>query len=306
MKIYILSRAPNLYSTHRLWLSVSSRGHEVKIVDYTRCHLLLRDGQPIVLYEGFPLELPDAIIPRIGATYTQEGVALIRHFENMGVATTLSSQALVEARDKLHCLQSLARQGIQIPATVAVYAPEHLALALEVVGGVPVIIKLVEGTHGAGVVLAHTEQTAISVVEAFARTRQKILLQEYIAEAKGTDIRAFVIDGVVVAAMERVAAAGEFRANLHRGATARSIQLSFAELQLAKRATTHLKLGVAGVDILRSERGPLLLEVNASPGLEGIEGATGVAIGRKIVSYVERMVRQEPGSSSGQTFATKE
>lgn len=275
----------------------------MKIVDYTRCHLLLRDGKPVVLYEGFPLELPDAIIPRIGATYTQEGAALIRHFEHMGVATTLPSRSLVEARDKLHCLQLLARKGIPVPETVAVYAPEHLELALEVVGGVPVIIKLIEGTHGAGVVLAHNRQTAISVIEAFTKTRQKIMLQEYIAEAKGADIRAFVVDGTVVASMERTAAAGEFRANLHRGASARSINLSFAELQLAKRATAYLDLGVAGVDILRSERGPLLLEVNASPGLEGIEGATGVPIGRKIVSYVERLVRQQRNEPNGRTFA---
>ena len=288
MLIYILSRQATLYSTHRLNLSVISRGHDLKIVDYTRTQILLRDGKPVVLYEGQPLAIPDGIIPRIGAAYTREGAILIRHFESMGVATTVSSDALLKTRDKLSSLQILAAAELPVPDSLGIHATDNLDLALALLDGPPVIIKMIEGTHGAGVILAETRHSAISTIEALVKVKQPLLLQRYIQESNGEDLRLLVVDGTVVAGMLRRAHKSEFRANLHRGGSGVDAKLSFREIQIAKRACRALDLTVAGVDILRSEAGPQIIEVNASPGLEGIEGATKVNVARKIVNALER------------------
>ena len=293
MLVYILSRQANLYSTHRLSLSAQSRGHEVRIVDYTRCQPLLLGGVPTVLYEGKPLARPDGIVPRIAAPNTREGAALIRHFEAMGVPTTLGSDALLRTRDKFTSLQLLAAAELPTPNTLSLQSPDELDTVLELLQGPPVILKIPEGTHGAGVILAETRASAVSTIETLTRSRQPLLVQEYIPEARGTDLRLLVVDGTVVAGMERRAAGSEFRANLHRGGTGTNARLSFAELRIAKRACRVLHLDVAGVDLLRSERGPLLIEVNASPGLEGIEGATKVNVARKIVNCLEHKMRAD-------------
>jgi ribosomal protein S6--L-glutamate ligase len=293
LEIGIFSRNRSLYSTQSIANAARRRGHRVEVIDHLKCNLILEENRFEVDYEGFKLRYFDAIIPRIGSTVTTYGAAIIRHFERMGVTTMVSADALLRARDKFHCLQLLASNGIKIPRTLqtSFMFYDHTVVLKEL--DAPLVIKLLEGTHGLGVILSETQKNAESVVEAFNRLEEKILLQEFIAEANGTDIRAFVVGGRVVASMQRISKPGEFRSNLHRGATAKKIQLQPEEEEAAIKATHVLGLDSAGVDILRSHRGPLILEVNASPGLEGIEGATGINVATEIVLHLENKYRNQ-------------
>jgi ribosomal protein S6--L-glutamate ligase len=288
MKIAILSRNPKLYSTRRLVEAAEQRGHEVVVLDHTKCVLAMEKSNPMVYYKGEPVTGIDAVIPRIGATVTFYGAAVVRQFEQMKVFSSVESQALVRSRDKLRSLQLLAKAGIGMPRTAFASSPKDIDHVINLVGGAPVVIKLLEGTQGIGVILAETHQSAKSVIEAFLDINTNILVQEFIKESKGEDIRAFVVDGQVVGAMQRKGVEGEFRSNLHRGGKATVIELSKEEKITAIKAVKKLGLAIAGVDMLRSDRGPLVMEVNSSPGLEGIEGATGVNIAEKIIEYVER------------------
>ncbi|MEW6468624.1 MAG: 30S ribosomal protein S6--L-glutamate ligase [Bacteroidota bacterium] len=288
MKIAILSRNANLYSTRRLVEAAQQRGHQVTVLDHTKCVLVIESGRPHVFYKGEEVPRFDAIIPRIGASVTFYGAAVVRQFEQMKVFSSVESQALVRSRDKLRSLQLMAKAGIGLPKTAFASNPKNIDNVLQQVGGAPVVIKLLEGTQGIGVILAETRNSAKSVIEAFLDVNINILVQEFIAEAKGADIRAFVVDGQVVGAMRRQGAEGDFRSNLHRGGNAQVIELSKDERETAIKAVKKLGLAIAGVDMLQSRRGPLVMEVNSSPGLEGIEGATKVDIAGKIIEYVER------------------
>ena len=290
MTIKILSRDAKLYSTQRLIEAAKKRKHDVEVIDYLYCDLVIEKRNPSILYKGRLLENVDAIIPRIGASHTYYGAAVIRQFEMMNVFSTLESVALTRSRDKLRSLQLLTKQNIGIPKTVFTNYSKHTDDIIENVGGAPVVIKLLEGTQGLGVVLAETENAAGSVIEAFNGLHARVILQEFIKEAKGADIRALVVDGQVVGAMKRQGKDGEFRSNLHRGGTANLIQLTEEEENTAIKAARILGLGIAGVDLLQSKRGPLIMEVNSSPGLEGIESATKKDIAGSIIKYIERNI----------------
>lgn len=291
MKIAVLSRNPNLYSTKRLYKTIQEAGHEAVIVDHSLCDLIIEQEGPSIIYKGEKLVNIDAIIPRIGASVTFYGTAVVRQFELMGVFSAIESQAIVRSRDKLRSLQILSKEGLGMPKTAFTnFSKGGEKQLIEQVGGAPLIIKLLEGTQGLGVVLAETKKAGQSVIEAFHGLRARIIVQEFIKEAKGADIRAFVVNGKVVGAMKRQGAEGEFRSNLHRGGKAEVIKLSRTEKAAALNAAKALGLDIAGVDMLQSDRGPLILEVNSSPGLEGIEKATGVNIAGKIVEYVEASV----------------
>jgi ribosomal protein S6--L-glutamate ligase len=287
MKIAILSRNIKLYSTKRLVEAAQKRGHEVIVLDPLKCVLLIERNEPRIFYFGKLIEGVDAIIPRIGSSVTFYGAAVVRHFEQMQVFSSVESQALVRSRDKLRSLQLLARAGVGIPKTAIASIPKNIDLVLEQVGGTPVVIKLLEGTQGLGVILAETKKSAKSVIESFMVLKANILVQEFIEEAEGADIRAFVIDGKVVGAIKRQGGQGEFRSNLHRGGKATVIKLTAEEEETAIKAVRRLNLGIAGVDMLQSARGPLVMEVNASPGLEGIETTTGIDVAGKIIEYIE-------------------
>jgi len=287
MKIAILSRNAKLYSTKRLVEAAQKRGHEVIVLDPLKCVLLIERNEPRIFYFGKLIEGVDAIIPRIGSSVTFYGAAVVRHFEQMQVFSSVESQALVRSRDKLRSLQLLARAGVGIPKTAIASIPKNIDLVLEQVGGTPVVIKLLEGTQGLGVILAETKKSAKSVIESFMVLKANILVQEFIKEADGADIRAFVIDGKVVGAIKRQGGQGEFRSNLHRGGKATVIKLTAEEEETAIKAVRRLNLGIAGVDMLQSSRGPLVMEVNASPGLEGIETTTGIDVAGKIIEYIE-------------------
>ena len=287
MKIAVLSRNPKLFSTQRLIEEIQKAGHEAMVVDHSLCDLIIEQEGPSIIYKGQRLEGVDAIIPRIGASVTFYGTAVVRQFELMGAFSAVTSQAIVRSRDKLRSLQNLSKNGLGMPKTAFTnFSKGGEKQLIEQVSGAPVIIKLLEGTQGLGVVLAETKKAAQSVVEAFHGLKARIIVQEYIKEAKGSDIRAFVVNGKVVGAMKRQGAEGEFRSNLHRGGVATVIKLSRAEKQAALNAAKALGLDVAGVDMLQSLRGPLILEVNSSPGLEGIEGATGVNVAAEIIKFV--------------------
>ena len=287
MKIAVLSRNPKIFSTQRLIEEIEKAGHEALVVDHSLCDLIIEQEGPSIIYKGQRLEGVDAIIPRIGASVTFYGTAVVRQFELMGVFSAVTSQAIVRSRDKLRSLQILSKNGLGMPKTAFTnFSKGGEKQLIEQVSGAPVIIKLLEGTQGLGVVLAETKKAAQSVVEAFHGLKARIIVQEYIKEAKGADIRAFVVNGKVVGAMKRQGAEGEFRSNLHRGGVATVIKLSRAEKQAALNAAKALGLDVAGVDMLQSLRGPLILEVNSSPGLEGIEGATGVNVAAEIIKFV--------------------
>ena len=287
MKIAVLSRNPKLFSTQRLIEEIQKAGHEARVVDHSLCDLIIEQEGPSIIYKGLRLEGVDAIIPRIGASVTFYGTAVVRQFELMGAFSAVTSQAIVRSRDKLRSLQILSKNGLGMPKTAFTnFSKGGEKQLIEQVSGAPVIIKLLEGTQGLGVVLAETKKAAQSVVEAFHGLKARIIVQEYIKEAKGADIRAFVVNGKVVGAMKRQGAEGEFRSNLHRGGVATVIKLSRAEKQAALNAAKALGLDVAGVDMLQSLRGPLILEVNSSPGLEGIEGATGVNVAAEIIKFV--------------------
>ncbi len=288
MKIVILSTSKELYSTRRLIEAASERGHQVEVVDHLKCNLITEKQNPSVHYMGRSLDDTDAIIPRIGASVTFYGSAVIRQFEMRHIFTAVQSQALLRSRDKLRSLQILARAGLGLPKTVFTNYSREVDEVINAVGGVPLVVKLLEGTQGLGVVLVENKKAAASVIEAFNGLKARIIVQEFIAEAHGADLRVLVVDGEVVGSMKRQAKDGEFRSNLHRGGTARIVRLSPEEEEAAIQAAECMGLGVAGVDMLQSKRGPLIIEVNSSPGLEGIEGATGTDIASKIIQYLER------------------
>ncbi|RKE98578.1 30S ribosomal protein S6--L-glutamate ligase [Ichthyenterobacterium magnum] len=288
MNIVILSRNEHLYSTRRLIEEGQQRGHDVEVIDPLRCDLIIEKEKPTIYYKDRYLDYVDAIIPRIGASVTFFGCAVVRQFEMMNVFTTVTSDAIIRSRDKLRSFQRLSKAGIGMPKTVFTNYSRDVEEVIAHVGGTPVIIKLLEGTQGLGVVLAETKNAAESVLEAFNGLQARALVQEYIAEAKGADLRALVVDGQVVGAMKRQGRDGEFRSNLHRGGTAKIVKLNEDELKVAMKASRALKLPVCGVDMLQSSRGPLLLEVNSTPGLEGIEAATGRNIARAIITFIER------------------
>jgi ribosomal protein S6--L-glutamate ligase len=285
MKIGILSRNANLYSTRRLVEAAIERGHEAHVIDHLKCNIEIEQGGPSIYYGDSYLTGFDAVIPRIGASVTFYGTAVVRQFEMMNVFSAVSSRGIVHSRDKLRCLQGL-------PKTVFTNYSKNVEHVVESAGGAPVVLKLLEGTQGLGVVLAENQNAAQSVLEAFNGLKARVIVQEFVREAKGADIRAFVVDGEVVGAMKRQGKPGEFRSNLHRGGSSRIIELSVEEKYTAILAAKAVGLGVAGVDMLQSERGPLVLEVNSSPGLEGIEKTTQENIAGKIIQYIEKNVNR--------------
>ncbi len=288
MNIGILSRKSSLYSTSRLREAAEERGHNVRIIDYLRCYMNITSHRPSVIYQGEELTDIDAIIPRIGASATFYGTAVVRQFEVSGVYSVNESQAISRSRDKLRSLQLLARAGVALPVTGFARSTKDIAGVLDVVGGTPVVIKLLEGTQGVGVVLAETRKAAEAVMGAFRQLDGNMLVQEFIKEAGGADIRAFVIGRKVVATMKRQGAEGDFRSNLHQGGSAAKIKLTPEERTTAVRAARTMGLNVAGVDLLRSNHGPVVMEVNSSPGLEGIERTTGVDVAAKIIDFTEK------------------
>lgn len=294
MKIGILSANPGLHSTQRIKQAAVERGHKVRIVDFTRCYMNITSHRPQVLLAGTPLQF-DAIIPRISAAQTFYGTAVVRQFEMMGTYPLNTSLAISRSRDKLRALQLLAREGIGLPVTGFARSTKDIEGVIKLVGGAPLIVKLLEGTQGIGVVLAETDKAAESVMAAFSQLDANILVQEFIKEAGGSDIRAFVIGDKVVAAMKRQGPKGEFRSNLHRGGTASSVKLTPEERSTAVRSAKKLGLRVAGVDMLRSNHGPLVMEVNSSPGLEGIESSSGKDVAGAIIEYLEKNAR--PGKT---------
>lgn len=290
MNIIVLSRGPKLYSTKSLVAAAKARGHEVRVVNYTKCFVISEKGKPTIHYQGEILSGVDAIIPRIGASMTMFGTSIVRQFEMQKVLSTASAQSIEISRDKLKSLQIFSKFNIGIPKTAFAKFPikNDIPELISQVGGTPLVIKLLEGTQGLGVVLADTKSAAKSVIEAFSSLKANILIQEFIKEAGGADIRAIVVDGKVVAAMKRQGAEGEFRSNIHQGGSATVIELSKKEKSAAVKAAKALGLSVAGVDMLPSSRGPLIMEVNSSPGLEGIETATGIDVAGYIIESLEK------------------
>jgi ribosomal protein S6--L-glutamate ligase len=288
MKIAILSRNPKLYSTRRLVEAASERDHETRIIDVLRCYMNITPHRPGIHYKGEVLEGFDAVIPRIGASVTFYGTAVLRQFEMMGTYPLNESVAITRARDKLRSLQLLSRKGIGLPVTGFAHAPDDIQDLIKMVGGAPLVIKLLEGTQGIGVVLTETHKAAESVIEAFMGLKANILVQEYVKEAGGADIRCLVIGDKVVASMKRQAKEGEFRSNLHRGGSASLIRITPEERSTAVRAANTMGLNVAGVDVLRSNHGPVVMEVNSSPGLEGIETATGKNVAGTMIQFLEK------------------
>jgi ribosomal protein S6--L-glutamate ligase len=290
MKIAILSRNAKLYSTRRLVEAAEAKGHEAVVIDHLKCIIELEKRKPKIYYQGQYLTDFDAVIPRIGASVTFYGTAVVRQFEMMKVFTAVESQALVRSRDKLRSLQILARAGVGMPKTVFTNYTKDVDHVIDSVGGAPCVLKLLEGTQGLGVVLTDTRNAATSVLEAFNGLKARVIAQQFIKESGGADIRAFIVDGVIVGAMKRQGKEGEFRSNLHRGGTASLIELSDDEANCALKSAKAMGLGVAGVDMLQSATGPLVLEVNSSPGLEGIEATTNKDIAKEIIKYIERNV----------------
>ena len=287
MKILILSRNKNLYSTRRIFDAGTKRGHQVRVVDYLRCYMNITSRKPTVYYGGESLEKADAVLPRIGASQTFYGTAVVRQFETMGCYCLNSSEAITASRDKLKSLQILAQAGINMPVTGYASHTMDIEGVIEKVGSVPLVMKLLQGTQGQGIVLAETRKAAESVMSAFRQLEADILVQEFIKESSGTDIRALVVGNRVVAAMRRIAPDGEFRSNVHRGGKAEHVKLNPEEEKMAVVAAQVLGLRVAGVDLMRSNRGPLVLEVNSSPGLQGIEASSGVDVAGEIIRFIE-------------------
>jgi ribosomal protein S6--L-glutamate ligase len=299
MKIAMLARNPNLYSHKRLVEAAVQRKHTIDIINTLQCHMNITSLKPSVYYHGQSLEDYDAVIPRIGASITFYGLAVLRQFEMMGVYPLNESVGIGRSRDKLRSMQLLARDGIGLPVTAFAQDPKQTAEILEHVGGAPVVIKLLEGTQGIGVVLADSERSAKSVIEAFRGAKVNILVQEFIKESSGTDIRAFVIDGKVVAAMKRTGDKSDFRSNLHRGGSATVVKLTPEERSTAVRASKALGLNVCGVDMLRSNHGPVVMEVNSSPGLEGLEKATKIDVAGKIIEFLEEHAKRGKTKTRG-------
>ncbi len=300
MKIAILSRNRKLYSTKRLVESAESRGHKVLVIDPLRCYMNISSHRPTIHLKGKEIEGVDAVIPRIGASITFYGTAVLRQFEMMGVFPVNESVAISRSRDKLRSLQLLSRKGVGLPVTGFAHSPDDVNDLLKSVGGAPLVIKLLEGTQGIGVVLAETRKAAESVIEAFMGLKANILVQEFIKEAGGADIRCLVVGGKVIAAMKRQGAEGEFRSNLHRGGSASLIKLTPEERSTASRAAKIMGLNVCGVDILRSNHGAVVMEVNSSPGLEGIEGATGKDVAGIIIEWIEKNAKFGKTGTKGQ------
>ncbi len=299
MKFVMLARNPSLYSHVRLKEAAESRGHSLDIVNTLRCYMNIASRRPEVYYNGEKLPRYDAVIPRIGASVTFYGTAVLRQFEMQGVYPLNESVAIGRSRDKLRSMQLLARDGIGLPVTTFAHDPKQTEEVLKIAGGAPLVIKLLEGTQGIGVVLADTDRSAKSVVEAFRGANINILVQEFIKEAGGTDIRALVVGGRVVAAMKRTGAAGEFRSNLHRGGSAEVVKLSPEERSTAVRAAKSMGLNVCGVDMLRANHGSVVMEVNSSPGLEGVENATGIDIAGKIIEFLEKHAKHGATKTRG-------
>jgi len=299
MKIGILSRNKNLYSTRRLIEAAEERDHEVHVLDVLRCYMNITSHRPSIHYKGEELSGFDAVIPRIGASVTFYGTAVLRQFEMMGVYPLNESVAITRSRDKLRSLQLLARKGIGLPVTGFAHSPDDIQDMMKMVGGAPAVIKLLEGTQGIGVVLAETKKAAESVIEAFMGLKTNILIQEFIKESGGTDIRCFVVGGRVVAAMKRQGAEGEFRSNIHRGGSATLVRLTPEERSTAVRAAKITGLNVCGVDILRSNHGPLVMEVNSSPGLQGIETTTEKDVAGMIISFIEKNAKPHKTRTRG-------
>ena len=292
MKIGILSLNKRLYSTRRLTEACKERGHEFKVIDYLKCHMNITSHKPQIFLGDESLDGFEAVIPRIGASRTFFGTAVVRQFEMMGVYSVNESVAISRSRDKLRSVQLLARKGVGLPVTAFAHDPKASAHMINICGGAPVVVKLLEGTQGVGVVLAETKKAAESVIEAFRGMDANILAQEFIKEAGGADIRCFVIGGKVVAAMMRQGADGEFRSNLHRGGSAKVVKITPEERTTATRAAKIMGLNVAGVDLLRSNHGPVVMEVNSTPGLEGIETATGKNVAGMIIEFIEKNAKE--------------
>jgi ribosomal protein S6--L-glutamate ligase len=290
MRVYILSRNKKLYSTKRLVEAAEARGWEVRVIDYLKCSIEIMKGELRINYMGKELPVPDAIIPRIGASRTFYGTAMVRHFEIMGAFSTSGNLAIARSRDKLRSLQVLSRKGVDMPKTVFASNKSSAKDVIALSGGAPLVLKILEGTQGVGVVLVDSEKAAKSVLDAFYGMEVNLLVQEFIEEAGGADIRALVVNGKVVGAMKRQGAEGDFRSNLHQGGSATAHKLTRKERATAVAAAKAMGLGVCGVDMIPSDRGPLVMEVNSSPGLEGIEKSTGIDIAGKIMEYIEENV----------------
>ena len=299
MKIAMLARNANLYSHRRLKDAAEQRGHQLDIINTLRCTMNITSHRPSILYNGETLGKYDAVIPRIGASVTQYGLAVLRQFEMMGVWPLNESVAIGRSRDKLRSMQIFAKHGLGLPVTAFAHDPRQTDEVLKIAGGAPVVIKLLEGTQGIGVVLSETEKSAKSVIEAFRGANVNILVQEFIKEAGSSDIRIFVVGGKVVASMMRTGAAGDFRSNLHRGGTAKTIKITPEERSTAIRAAKVMGLNVAGVDILRANHGPVIMEVNSSPGLEGLENVTGLDIAGKIIEFIEKHAKAGATKTKG-------
>ena len=291
MNIAILSRNKNLYSTNRLFNAGTKRGHRIDVIDYLRCYINIGENQTAIYYDGKKLGRYDAVLPRIGASQTSYGTAIVRQFEMIGDFVINKSDAIKSSRDKLRSLQVLAKHGIDMPITGYASHTMDIHDVIEKVGKTPLIMKLLQGTQGNGMVLAETMKAAESVMNAFKQVDADILIQEFIKESSGVDIRAIVVGKKVVAAMQRVAPEGEFRSNVHRGAATKHINLTPEEEEIAIKSTRILGLSVAGVDLMRSKRGPLVLEVNSSPGLQGIELLTGADVAGEIISFIESSLK---------------
>jgi ribosomal protein S6--L-glutamate ligase len=300
MRLALLARNADLYSHKRIVAAARARGHEIEVIDTLRCYMNIASHRPDVRYRGRSLDGFDAVIPRIGASVTFYGLAVLRQFEMMGVYPLNESVAIGRSRDKLRCLQLLSRRGIGLPVTAFAHATSQADDLIDMVGGTPVVIKLLEGTQGIGVVLAETRSSAKSMIEAFGGVEANILVQEYIKEASGSDIRAMVIGGKVVAAIQRTGAAGDFRSNLHRGGKAQPVRITPEERATAVRAAKILGLNVCGVDMLRSNHGPVVMEVNSTPGLEGIETATGKDIAGRMIEFLERNAKPNRTQTRGE------
>ena len=291
MNIFILSRNKNLYSTSRLVEAGNKLGHNVRVVDYMRCYMNITSRKPTIFYGGESLGKVDSVIPRIGASNTFYGTAVVKQFEMMDSYCVNTSDAIANSRDKLRSLQILAEAGINMPITGFASHTKDIEGVIESVGSTPLIMKLLQGTQGQGIVLAETRKAAESVMSAFRQLDADIMVQEFIKESGGTDIRAFVVGDEVVASMKRIAPEGEFRSNVHRGGTMEKVQLTSEEENMAVNASRILGLSIAGVDLMRSNRGPLILEVNSSPGLQGIESCSEVDVAEKIILHIQTWLR---------------
>ncbi len=288
MNILVLSRNPALYSTRSIVNAARRNNHYARVVDHMNCDLVIDNDDPVIYYQGEPLEGFNAVIPRIGSSATSHGSAVVRQLEAMGMYSTMNAAALLNARDKLSCLQILMANGLPVPRSIISQNYYVMSDMIDEVGEIPIVIKLIKGTHGLGVILAESKKNAESILETFYKSKQKVMLQEFVAEAKGADVRVFVVDDEIVGVMKRQAKPGEFRSNLHCGASSEVVEITDEEQKIARRAAKVMGLEIAGVDMLQTRNGPLILEVNASPGLEGIETTTKNDIARKIIRMVEK------------------